>query len=349
MALKKKAGRPAKSAGSAKSKAVKETAKKKTKPEPVKNELEKSEVELYRKYRPLNFADIVGNEKAVKSVKADIKNGSHVFLFTGNAGCGKTTLARIASHAVGANDLSIHEINSAENRGIETAREIMQQMVYKPTDGKASAWILDEFHQQTKAAMESFLKPLEDTPKHVYFFICTTNPEKIIAPLKSRCSVIHLNPLDESEMFTLLDTVAGKEGVSLDKAIKERIYTYSDGSPRTALKILNRIIRVDPSKYASYLDSYASGDFRFNKETIDLCRALISKRDDWYTVANILQSMDLTEPERVRYAVLGYCNSVILKKNTLRVQRVMKAFSKDTYTTGKFGITLAAASLFSTE
>ena len=144
-------------------------------------------LELYRKYRPTTLDQMVGNEATIKSLKKELENGSHTFLFTGNAGCGKTTLARIIAKEVGAGELSIREINSADNRGIDTAREVMEQMRFNPSDGDALVWILDEVHMISSAGPNAFLKALEDTPSHCYFFLCTTNPEKLISPLKTRC------------------------------------------------------------------------------------------------------------------------------------------------------------------
>ena len=129
-------------------------------------------MELYRKYRPNALDEMVGNEATIKSLKKELENGSHTFLMTGPAGCGKTTLARIMAKEVGAGPLSIHEINSAENRGIDTAREVMEQMRFNPSDGNAIVWIFDECHQWLAPVQNAFLKALEDTPAHCYFFLC---------------------------------------------------------------------------------------------------------------------------------------------------------------------------------
>ena len=119
-------------------------------------------MELYRKYRPNTLDEMVGNQATIKSLQKELENGSHVFLMTGPAGCGKTTLARIMAKEVGAGPLSIHEINSAENRGIDTAREVMEQMRFNPSDGDAIVWIFDECHQWLGPVQNAFLKALED-------------------------------------------------------------------------------------------------------------------------------------------------------------------------------------------
>jgi DNA polymerase-3 subunit gamma/tau len=298
-------------------------------------------MELYRKYRPSTFAEIVGNEMALKTIRQELKHGSHVFLMTGPAGTGKTTIARIMASYLKAGPMSIYEINSAENRGIDSAREIMEKMRYNPSDGESMVWILDEFHQQTKPAQEAFLKPLEETPSHVYFFICTTNPEKLITPLKSRCSLIVMKPLLPEEMEQLITRTAEAEKIEISENVIVRIIEIANGGSRKALKLLGKVLYLDNDKERLRALRDVSNEDEA-KETIDFCRALYSGKN-WSTVSSLLQKMDLTEPESIRYAVLGYGNAILMKGMNNKVLKIMEAFSMDTYTTGKFGLTIMAA------
>lgn len=298
-------------------------------------------VELYRKYRPESLDDMVGNEKTIKSLEKEFENGSHVFLMTGPAGCGKTTLARIMAKKVNAGPLSIHEINSAENRGIDTAREIMEQMRFNPSDGESIVWILDEMHMITSAGQNALLKALEDTPEHCYFFLCTTNPEKLIAPLKTRCSIINVVPLKDEEMIYLLKRTARAEKIKIDSEVYERICEIAQGGSRKALKLLAKVLYLDSDE--ERLEVLKNEDSSESKEVKELCQLLMSGKANWSSISKVLKNIDMTEAERVRQAVMGYMGAVLLNgKSTAPIVSAMQAFSSaDTYKNGKSAIIVA--------
>lgn len=297
-------------------------------------------VELYRKYRPETLDDMVGNEATIKSLKKELENGSHAFLMTGPAGCGKTTLARIMAKQVGAGPLSIHEINSAENRGIDTAREIMEQMRFNPSDGDAIVWILDEMHQITSAGQNALLKALEDTPSHCYFFLCTTDPQKLIAPLKTRCSIINVKPLTDDEMMYLLKRTSRQEKIKIGNEVYERICEIAQGGSRKALKLLAKVIYLDADE--ERLEVLKAGEDNETIESIELCRAL-TKKTNLKTLFQLLKNVDLSDAEKVRQGIMGYMNSCILKGAiSSEIIATLQAFSSaDTYKNGKVALTIA--------
>lgn len=298
-------------------------------------------LELYRKYRPESLDDMVGNQATIKSLEKELENGSHVFLMTGPAGCGKTTLARIMAKKVNAGPLSIHEVNSAENRGIDTAREIMEQMRFNPSDGDAIVWILDEMHMITSAGQNALLKALEDTPSHCYFFLCTTNPEKLITPLKTRCSIINVVPLKDEEMIYLLKRTARAEKIKIGSEVYERICEIAQGGSRKGLKLLAKVLYLDSDE--ERLEVLKNDSDSENQEVRELCKALISGKANWSVLARLLKSIDLSDSEKVRQAVMGYMGAVLLNgKATPPVVSAMQAFSSaDTYKNGKNAIVVA--------
>ena len=305
---------------------------------------------LYHDYRPTDLDEVVGNKSTVKSLKAMLDRDEdvpHAFLFTGGSGCGKTTLGRILANAMGVYDPerskgmnpNYREVDSADFRGIDSIREIRQQMNLTPMGGgKARVWLLDECHKLTNEAQNALLKALEDPPDHVYFILCTTNPEKLLKTIKSRCTVFNVEPLGQKTMLRFLNEICEEEEVEVPQDVLKLIAKNSQGHPRAALVALDKIIDLDEDDMLEAAEQAAEEE----SQVIDLCQALI-KRSPWKKVSEILNGLKNKEPESIRWAVLGYCNSVMLNSATPNPNAylVMDAFRENFYDTKHFGLTLA--------
>jgi len=290
------------------------------------------------KYRPQMLRDFLGNENTTAALRSMMEREEipHTILFTGPSGCGKTTLARIVAKRLKCSEHDLQELNTADFRGIDTIRDVIRNMALCPMSGTCRVWILDEVHQISKDGQHALLKALEDTPKHVYFLLATTDQEKLLPTIKTRCVTFDVKPLSDKLMDVLLKTVIQKEGVdNVPQETIDQIVQDSLGSSRMALSILDKILNMDAGDMLTAAKQQASE----TNEAIDLCRALIGKKP-WPVVAKIVKGIS-QEPESVRRAVLGYCQSVLLGSNNGQAYIVMIAFQKDFFTTGKPGLTIA--------
>ncbi len=294
---------------------------------------------LNLKYRPSTLEELVGNEAIKNSLKSLLprEDRPHAYLFTGPSGSGKTTLGRIIANMLGCEFEDLQEFNSANTRGIDTIREITQNSHYAALVGKVKVYILDEFQQVLGPAANALLKVLEDCPKHVYFILCTTEPDKIIATIKNRCTTYQTALLTDIQMKKLLTWVLEKEGIAdfSSKVLKE-IIRVSEGCPRQALVVLDSVIDILDEKEALEAVSVVTVG---EAEVIDICRALIDDAS-WKSIkGKVKDVLSKTEPEKLRYGILGYLSSVLLSsdKND-RVSNLIDVFSENTYSSGKAGI-----------
>jgi DNA polymerase-3 subunit gamma/tau len=295
-------------------------------------------------YRPASFEQVAGNKGTISSLQSILKQEKcpHILLFSGPSGCGKTTLARITAKELQCSEHDVIEINSANNRGIDTARDIIQQMYYKPLHGPVKVYILDEVHQTSKDFQNAMLKALEEPPAHVYFMLCTTEPEKLIATIRNRATMFTVEKLDEQKIIRLLWSISKNEGNEIDKTILAEIAGESEGSPRQAVIMLQKIIGLtteDEMKEAIQA-------IKINeKNTIDLCRALL-KGASWKSIAAILKLIQ-DDPEKVRRAVLGYMSVVLLNSGEERAAMIIECFADNYYNSGKAGLIFSCFSVIS--
>jgi len=298
---------------------------------------------LYHKYRPFTLEEVKGNRKIVSSLKGLLENpdtSSHVFMFHGTTGCGKTTLGRIVGKTLGVSDKDFTEIDSADFRGIDTIREIRKNAQYLPVNSPYRVFLLDEMHQLSKDAQNALLKILEDTPPHVYFILCTTDPQKVLPTVKNRCTQLQVNPLEEIDMKRLLKNVLRKEKEALDKEVLQVIIKEAGGIPRNALQILEQVLSTEEDKRLETAKQVQ----KETSESIELCRALLAN-SNWKQVSKILSGLRQQDAEGIRRHVLGYATSVLLKSDNTKAGLVLEEFLEPTYNSGFSQIVFASYSV----
>lgn len=204
----------------------------------------------------------------------------------------------------------------------------------------ANGKLVHNCHKMTGDAQTALLKALEDTPAHVYYVLCTTDPQKLLTTIRGRCAQYPVEPLSEKDMKKLLRRVVKAEGESLDKTIYDRIVLDSMGHPRNALQILDQVMAVKPDQRMKIAISAAEKE----SQVVELCRALIAQ-SSWVKIVGILKGLKGEDPEQIRRAVLGYCQSVLWGgTGDPKIANVMQEFVEPFYNSGFPGLTLACYS-----
>ncbi|MFC1623515.1 DNA polymerase III subunit gamma/tau [Patescibacteria group bacterium] len=205
---------------------------------------------LYRKYRPSNFKEVLGQEHIIKALNGAINLGniSHAYLFAGTRGTGKTSIARILASEIGCTANDLYEIDAASNRGIDDIRELRDSVNVLPFDSPYKVYIIDEVHMLTKEAFNALLKTLEEPPKHVIFVLATTEMEKLPDTIVSRCQSFNFKKPSQQILRELVLNVAEKEGFKLEPASADLIAVLGDGSFRDTHGILQKVINSSEDK-----------------------------------------------------------------------------------------------------
>ena len=255
---------------------------------------------LARKWRPRRFSELVGQEHVVRALTHALDSGRlhHAFLFTGTRGVGKTTIARIFAKSLNCQNgptstpcgecgacteidagrfVDLLEIDAASNTGVDNVRELIDNAMYAPTRGRHKVYLIDEVHMLSKNAFNALLKILEEPPPHVKFLLATTDPQKLLVTVLSRCIKFNLKRLTPEQISGQMQLILGAEGITFDAEGIEVLARAADGSLRDGLSLLDQAIAhgggalhahevhamlgtVERAKVRVLLDILANGD-----------------------------------------------------------------------------------------
>ena len=306
---------------------------------------------LYRKFRPIVFDDVIGQDAIVKTLVNQIKTDSinHAYLFSGSRGIGKTTCAKVFARAINClnpqngspcgkckvceelsslNNMDILEIDAASNNRVDEIRELREKVKYPPVSGKYKVYIIDEVHMLTESAFNALLKTLEEPPSYVVFILATTEPHKLPATILSRCLRFDFKLVDEEVLIKNLKKVFDSNGITYDEESLSLIAKGAEGSVRDSLTIAESVasfcqnqITLDKTKKVLGLNS-----FEENKQIL----TYIINKD----LGNILQYVNSMYNQGVNLIVftknlLEYLRNLIVCKSCSNPNEILNIPQKD--------------------
>jgi DNA polymerase-3 subunit gamma/tau len=207
-----------------------------------------------RKYRPVGFEEVVGQEHITTTLKNAIESQqlAQALLFCGPRGVGKTTCARIVARLIneqtidnplmGNDTFNIYELDAASNNSVDDIRNLIDQVRYPPQQGKFKVYIIDEVHMLSNQAFNAFLKTLEEPPSYAIFILATTEKHKVIPTILSRCQIFDFNRIEVSDIAGQLEKIAKQEGIEVEQEALDLIAQKADGAMRDALSLFDLIV-----------------------------------------------------------------------------------------------------------
>lgn len=291
---------------------------------------------LYRKYRPMRFEDVCGQQFIVKTLSNAIKNNKigHAYLFCGTRGTGKTTIAKIFAKLVNClNPLDnvpcgeceiclnentdeipdIIEIDAASNNGVDEIRELKNKIKLMPVMCKYKVYIIDEVHMLSTGAFNALLKTLEEPPEHVIFILATTEPQKLPITIISRCQRFDFKKINVLDISKRLKYISQKEGIDIDDEAIEEIAKLSEGAMRDAIGLLDQISSFADSKI-TVEDIYTIRGSVSNRVLIELIEKYID--NDASSILSIVDDIYLSGKDFYRLSedVLVFYRNMLISK-----------------------------------
>ncbi len=290
---------------------------------------------LYRKWRPQTFSDVCGQELITTALKNEIRHNrlSHAYLFTGCRGTGKTTCAKILAKAVncehpvdgdpcnacaicrGIDDgtiLDVTEIDAASNNGVDSIRDLRDEVAYTPVSGKYRVYIIDEVHMLSAGAFNALLKTLEEPPAHVIFVLATTEVHKLPATILSRCQRFDFGRISPEAIAARVNFVAAEEGLSITPDAAMLLARLADGALRDALSLLDQCASGNTTIDA---DTVAVATGMAGREALDALTAAVANKN----AAEALAQLDTLyrgskDMERLCAEWIGYIRNIMVFK-----------------------------------
>ena len=297
---------------------------------------------LYRKFRPLNFSEMVGQEHITRTLKNQIISDrvGHAYLFNGGRGTGKTSAAKILARAINCLNpkdgepcneceickgaisgslTDIVEMDAASNNSVEDIRSIREEVNFLPTKAKYRVYIIDEVHMLSTGAFNALLKTLEEPPEHVKFILATTEPQKLPATILSRCQRFDFKRIGNEDIIKRLEIVCKESNIEITKEALNIIAILSEGAMRDALSILERCIQDGENK----IDEDKIKDLVGIPKRVfvhDIINAIID-----YDVDNALITVNKVLDEgkdisNLLWEIIKYAKDTLLYKGTQKVE-----------------------------
>lgn len=284
--------------------------------------------DLHTAHRPKTFDEVIGHEAIIKSLKEALdKKFCHAFSLVGEAGRGKTSIARIIASYIGCDPHNIVEVDAASKGGIDDMKEMIEGMMFAPFGkSKARVYILDECHRLSAPALASLLKVTEEPPANVYWIFCTSESLKIPATNASRFIQYKLGPIGTDEIFGLLQQVCKAEKLSTSEDVLYFLAEKADGNVRLALTTLAQCSGCKTRKEAAVLVKTVAE----SSEAFGFCQALARGNWDWTNLMGELEKIGEVNIESVRCIIVQYFSKMAkTSKDMGKVQmalQVLQAF-----------------------
>jgi len=302
------------------------------------------------KYRPTKLTHVLGQDAAVKTVRAFKANVPKSLLFYGSSGCGKSTLARVLTADILGQPLDSTDVQIINCPGLTNVSQKLAEVasgtrLLPMREGGRRVWLFEEVHALSGHRLNgqrSLLTTLDDAPPHNLFLFCTTEPGKLEEPLRNRCVQIEIRPMSEAGAAALARKIAAAEDIPLTDDVVDRIVALAQGAARSVCKLLQKIrhLKTEDDQF-----EVLGRGLEVDPEKFALTRALLfqGSAPNWADVAKALTDLEGEDPESLRCVTLAAARNLLLKKGSKRAYRAIACLEKPLYDRGSAKALLAMA------